>query len=70
MSPQVSSMQLVSSIPASLAPLMQVMHADQVEDKRRVLMAASGVDDMYDMLAAYEQKVCAISVWDAGRLRK
>ncbi len=33
------------------------MHAEQVEQKKQVLSGASGVDDMYDMLAAYEQKV-------------
>lgn len=35
----------------------QVMHSKQVESKKAVLAAAAQVDDMYDMLAAYEQKV-------------
>lgn len=35
----------------------QVMHAKQVESKKSVLAAVAQVDDMYDMLAAYEQKV-------------
>ncbi|KAG2501733.1 hypothetical protein HYH03_000233 [Edaphochlamys debaryana] len=35
----------------------QVMHTKQVESKKAVLAAAAQVDDMYDMLAAYEQKV-------------
>lgn len=34
----------------------QVMHGQQVEAKKQVLAAAGQVDDMYDMLAAYEQK--------------
>ena len=34
------------------------MHQKQVDEKKKVLAAASNVDDMYDMLAAYEQKVC------------
>ena len=33
------------------------MHATQVDNKRAVLATANQVDDMYDMLAAYEQKV-------------
>ncbi len=37
----------------------QVMHSKQVESKKAVLAAAAQVDDMYDMLAAYEQKVGA-----------
>jgi len=37
----------------------QVMHQEQVDDKKKVLASASGVDDMYDMLAAYEHKVKA-----------
>jgi dynein heavy chain len=36
---------------------LQVMHSQQVEAKKPVLSAVSQVDDMYDMLAAYEQKV-------------
>lgn len=35
------------------------MHAQQLESKKAALSAASQVDDMYDMLAAYEQKVRA-----------
>ena len=35
----------------------QVMHSEQVEGKKGVLAAGNQVDDMYDMLAAYEQKV-------------
>ena len=35
----------------------QVMHAKQVESKKQVLASAAQVDDMYDMLAAYEKKV-------------
>ena len=34
------------------------MHQRQVDEKKKVLAAASNVDDMYDMLAAYEHKVC------------
>ena len=40
----------------------QVMHQQQVDEKKKVLSAASGVDDMYDMLAAYEQKVSCFSL--------
>ncbi|KAF5838995.1 dynein heavy chain, N-terminal region 2-domain-containing protein [Dunaliella salina] len=37
----------------------QVMHQEQVDDKKKVMASASNVDDMYDMLAAYEHKVKA-----------
>ena len=37
--------------------LMQVVHKEQYDDKRQVLQEATTVDDMYDMLAVYEQKV-------------
>lgn len=33
------------------------MHTKQVESKKTVLAAGAQVDDMYDMLAAYDQKV-------------
>lgn len=33
------------------------MHSKQVEEKKQVLGSVATVDDMYDMLAAYEQKV-------------
>jgi dynein heavy chain len=36
------------------------MHSQQVEAKKSVLSAVSQVDDMYDMLAAYEQKVRSV----------
>lgn len=36
---------------------MQVVHKEQYDDKRQVLQEATTVDDMYDMLAVYEQKV-------------
>jgi hypothetical protein len=36
--------------------MSQVMHTQQVADKKTVLAHATQVDDMYDMLAAYEQK--------------
>lgn len=35
----------------------QVIHKEQYDDKRQVLQEATTVDDMYDMLAVYEQKV-------------
>lgn len=57
----------------------QVMHAKQVESKKHVLAAAAQVDDMYDMLAAYEQKVSCTHhsstnqppslTWSIGMLR-
>ena len=34
----------------------QVMHTQQIADKKVILAHATQVDDMYDMLAAYEQK--------------
>ncbi len=34
-----------------------VMHTQQVEEKKTVLAQSVLVDDMYDMLSAYEQKV-------------
>jgi len=37
--------------------LVQVVHKEQYDDKRQVLQEATTVDDMYDMLAVYEQKV-------------
>ena len=37
--------------------LVQVVHREQVEEKRSVMQEATAVDDMYDMLAVYEQKV-------------
>lgn len=36
---------------------LQVVHKEQYDDKRQVLQEATTVDDMYDMLAVYEQKV-------------
>ena len=36
---------------------LQVIHKEQYDDKRQVLQEATTVDDMYDMLAVYEQKV-------------
>ncbi|KXZ55711.1 DHC8 protein [Gonium pectorale] len=50
---------LLQARPTALDEFMayQVMHAKQVESKKAVLAAAAQVDDMYDMLAAYEQKV-------------
>lgn len=36
---------------------LQVVHREQVQGKKAVLQEASTVDDMYDMLAVYEQKV-------------
>jgi len=36
---------------------VQVVHKEQYDDKRQVLQEATTVDDMYDMLAVYEQKV-------------
>ena len=35
----------------------QVVHKEQYDEKRQVLQEATTVDDMYDMLAVYEQKV-------------
>jgi hypothetical protein len=40
----------------------QAAHAAQVESKKSVLAAAGQVDDMYDMLAAYEQKARRLPV--------
>ena len=37
--------------------VLQVVHKEQYDDKRQVLQEATTVDDMYDMLAVYEQKV-------------
>lgn len=37
--------------------MIQVVHKEQYDDKRQVLQEATTVDDMYDMLAVYEQKV-------------
>ena len=37
--------------------VVQVVHREQVEEKRSVMQEATAVDDMYDMLAVYEQKV-------------
>ncbi|KAG1661620.1 hypothetical protein FOA52_002850, partial [Chlamydomonas sp. UWO 241] len=50
---------LLTSRPDSLDDYMNyvIMHSRQVEEKREVVGAAAVVDDMYDMLAAYEQKV-------------
>ena len=39
------------------ACVVQVVHREQVEEKRSVMQEATAVDDMYDMLAVYEQKV-------------
>ncbi len=50
-------MQPLSLLSPPPPPPLQVMHSQQVDAKRAVLQAASQVDDMYDMLAAYEQKV-------------
>ena len=33
------------------------MHKQQAEEKRAALQEASAVDDMYEMLSVYEQKV-------------
>lgn len=41
-----------------------VLHREQYDDRRSVLSEATVVDDMYDMLAVYEQKVpTADQVW-------
>ncbi|KAG2451278.1 hypothetical protein HYH02_003884 [Chlamydomonas schloesseri] len=50
---------LLQARPTALNEFMayQVMHAKQVESKKAVLASVAQVDDMYDMLAAYEQKV-------------
>ena len=37
--------------------MVQVVHKEQYDEKRQVLQEATAVDDMYDMLAVYEQKV-------------
>ena len=37
--------------------IVQVVHKEQYDEKRQVLQEATTVDDMYDMLAVYEQKV-------------
>ena len=37
--------------------MVQVVHKEQYDEKRQVLQEATTVDDMYDMLAVYEQKV-------------
>ncbi len=36
---------------------MQIMHKQQADEKRAALQEASAVDDMYEMLSVYEQKV-------------
>ncbi|GLC47993.1 hypothetical protein PLESTB_000047400 [Pleodorina starrii] len=50
---------LLQARPTALDEFMayQVMHAKQVEGKKQVLAQCAQVDDMYDMLAAYEQKI-------------
>eukprot|EP00201_Polytomella_parva_P020499 CAMPEP_0175042260 /NCGR_PEP_ID=MMETSP0052_2-20121109/2450_1 /TAXON_ID=51329 ORGANISM="Polytomella parva, Strain SAG 63-3" /NCGR_SAMPLE_ID=MMETSP0052_2 /ASSEMBLY_ACC=CAM_ASM_000194 /LENGTH=3805 /DNA_ID=CAMNT_0016305023 /DNA_START=33 /DNA_END=11446 /DNA_ORIENTATION=+ len=54
-----SRISLLQARPTSLDEFMayQVMHSRQVDSKKTVLAAAAQVDDMYDMLTAYEQKV-------------
>lgn len=54
-----SRIALLQARPTVLDEFMayQVMHGKQVEAKKAVLAAAQQVDDMYDMLAAYDQKV-------------
>ena len=49
------------------------MYKEQYDEKRQVLQEATTVDDMYDMLAVYEQKVvtadqvcCMITGWLSG----
>jgi len=46
-----------TKVGAPTSDLMQVVHKEQYDDKRQVLQEATTVDDMYDMLAVYEQKV-------------
>ena len=41
----------------TLTMAWQVIHKEQYDDKRQVLQEATTVDDIYDMLAVYEQKV-------------
>ncbi|KAK9828903.1 hypothetical protein WJX72_002692 [[Myrmecia] bisecta] len=50
---------LLQERPTDLEPFMayQVLHQRQYEERRQVLQEASTVDDMYDMLSVYEQKV-------------
>jgi hypothetical protein len=36
------------------------MHTQQVEDRRQVVAACAQIDDMYDSLAAHEQKARAL----------
>lgn len=46
------------TIPAgSCSGDVQVVYKEQYDEKRQVLQEATTVDDMYDMLAVYEQKV-------------
>ena len=43
---------------ALTAPVcLQIMHKQQADEKRAALQEASAVDDMYEMLSVYEQKV-------------
>lgn len=46
-----------TKVGALTSDLVQVVHKEQYDDKRQVLQEATTVDDMYDMLAVYEQKV-------------
>ena len=35
----------------------QVMHVEELEEKKRLMKRASDVDDMYDLLAVHQRKV-------------
>lgn len=43
--------------PALTATRLQVMHTQQVEDRKQLVASCAQIDDMYDSLAAHEQKV-------------
>lgn len=43
--------------PRSPPPPQKAMHSQQVEDRKQLVAACGQVDDMYDSLAAHEQKV-------------
>ena len=46
-------------VPTFITPsTLQVMHTQQVEDRKQLVAACAQIDDMYDSLAAHEQKVC------------
>jgi hypothetical protein len=41
----------------------QAMHTEQVDDRKQIVAGCGQVDDMYDSLAAHEQKVGVLGLW-------